>query len=116
MDQNETFKIAGKRLDRLWKTTYYKMSSQLKNLETEQAEMLKTFDGHLADVKSHSAQNKMYLQKEPKYLESFDADTNRNLGGKKKILKWMVEQIPKLREYEEYRSSVFNTRKNTSRL
>ena len=34
------------------------MSGQLKRLEKEQAEMLKTFDGYLADVKSHLAQNK----------------------------------------------------------
>ena len=38
------------------KTTDYTMSSQLKKLESEQAELLKTFDGHLADVKSHLVQ------------------------------------------------------------
>ena len=34
------------------------MSGQLKRLESEQAELLKTFDGHLADVKSQLAQKK----------------------------------------------------------
>ena len=34
------------------------MSGQIKRLESEQAEFLKTFDGHLADVKSHLAQKK----------------------------------------------------------
>ena len=34
------------------------MSGQLKRLESDQAELLKTFDGHLADVKSQLAQKK----------------------------------------------------------
>ena len=44
--------------DRHWKTADYKMSDQLKKLESEHAELLKTFDGYLADVKSQLAQNK----------------------------------------------------------
>ena len=50
--------MAGKNPDRHWKTTDYKMSSQLKRLESEQAELLKTFDRHLADVENHLAKNK----------------------------------------------------------
>ena len=34
------------------------MSGQLNRLESEQVALLKTFDGHLADVKKHLAQNK----------------------------------------------------------
>ena len=50
--------MTGKSADRHWKTTDYKKSVQLKKLENEQAELLKTFDGHLADVKIHLAQKK----------------------------------------------------------
>ena len=50
--------MTGKSPDRHWKTANYKMSGQLKRLECEQTELLKTFDGHLADVKSHMAQKK----------------------------------------------------------
>ena len=50
-----------------------------------------------------------------KYLESFDGDTERKLGKKKQTLKWLVEQIPKLR-IEEFRNCVFNQRKDTLRL
>ena len=52
------FTMAGKNPDITWKTTDYEMSGQLKKLENEQAELLKIFDGNLADVKSHLAQNK----------------------------------------------------------
>ena len=42
--------MAGQNPDRNWKTTDYKISGQLKKLENEQAELLETFDGHLAEV------------------------------------------------------------------
>ena len=81
------------------------MSGQFSKPENEQAELLKTFDGHLADVKSHLAQKKTVsaerayqwffetyhvLEKtkqqqrqllKPMYLENFDGDTKRNLSG-----------------------------------
>ena len=87
------------------------MSGQLKRLKSEQAELLKTFDSHLIDVKGHLAQNytvyadRAYrcffeidddLEKnrqqsrqhlKPKYLDSFDADTERNVGEKMKTQK-----------------------------
>ena len=50
--------MTGMSPDRHWKTADYKMSGQLKKLENEQAELLKKFDGHLADVKSQLAQKK----------------------------------------------------------
>ena len=50
--------MAGKSPDRHWKTTDCEMSGHLKKQESEQAELLKTIDGHFADVKSHLAQNK----------------------------------------------------------
>ena len=58
MDQNEILTTAGKSPDSHWKTADYKMSGQLKRLENEQAELLKTFDRHLADVKIQLAQKK----------------------------------------------------------
>ena len=50
--------MAGKSPDIYWKTADYKMSGQLKELESEHAELLKTFDEHLADVRSQLAQKK----------------------------------------------------------
>ena len=106
--------MTGKSLKSHWKTTDYKMSGQLKRLEIEQAELLKTFDGQLADLKSHLAQKKSVsaervyqcffetyddLKKniqqqrqllKPKYLDSFDADTERKLSKRKETLKWIV--------------------------
>ena len=77
------------------------MSGQLNRLESEQAELLKIFDGHLADVKSELAQKKTIsaerayicffetydkseenrkqqkLLLKQKYFENFDSDTKR---------------------------------------
>ena len=132
--------MAGKSPDRHWKTTDYKMSGQLKKLENEQDDLLKTFDGHLADVKIHLAEKKpIPLEKDyqfffetyddlkenrkqqrqhlkSKYLESFNGDTEQKLGEKNHTLKWLVEQIPKLRKIEDYRNCVFNPRKHTLQL
>ena len=91
--------MAGQSSGGLWKTTGYKMSGQLKKLEN--AELLETFDGHLADVEGRLAQKKTVSAKrayqcffetyekleengqqqrellKPKYLESFDGDTEK---------------------------------------
>ena len=58
MDQNKILTMAEKNPERHWKTSDYKMSGQLKILEREQAELLKTFAGYLAEVKNHLAQKK----------------------------------------------------------
>ena len=59
MDRNEVIKMTGKNPDRHWKWADYKISGlEIKRLEIEQDELLKTFDGHLADVKSQLAQKK----------------------------------------------------------
>ena len=42
--------MTGKNPDRHWKTTDYKILTQLNRLEIEQAYLLKTFDGYRADV------------------------------------------------------------------
>ena len=127
-------------LERHWKTTDYKIWSQIKKLESVQAELLKTFDGHQVDVKSYLAQKKpvpvenayqcffetydgvkknRQQQRQllkPKYLESFDGVAERKLGEKKKTLEWLVEQITKLRKIERYCNTVCNPRKYTLRL
>ena len=111
VDQNEISTMAGKNPDKHWKPTDYKTSGQLKNLECEPAELLKTFDGHLADVKSQLAQKKTVSAEgayqcffetydeieenrkqqrqllKPKYFESYDGDTERKLGDRKQTLK-----------------------------
>ena len=140
MEQNEVLTVTGKSPDRHWKTTDYKMSGQLKRLQNEKAELLKILDGHLADVKSHLAQNKTVtaetacqcffenckeLQEkktateatlEAKVLGEFCCQHQTKIGQKKKRLNWLVEQIPKLREIAEYSSCVLNQRKGTMRL
>ena len=131
--------MAEKSPNRDWKTADYKMSGQLKTLESEQAELLKTFDGHLADVKSQLAQKKAVsaetpyqcffktydeldgnreqqrLILKPKYFKIFDNDTKRNLEEKSKILRWVVEKVPFLRDIERFRTELLDCRKNTIR-
>ena len=114
------------------------MSDQLKRLEKEQAELLKTFDRHLADVKSQLAQKtisaeilykcifKTYDELEEnrkqqrllltqKNFEKLDIDTKRLLEEKSKVLRWVVEKVPFLRDIEGFRTEVINCRKDTVR-
>ena len=107
--------MTGKSPDRHWKTADYKMSGQLKRLESEQADLLKTFDGHLADVKSQLAQKKTVsaerayecsfetydefeekrkqqkLLLKPKFFEIFNSETKHTLEEKSKVLRWVDE-------------------------
>ena len=80
--------MAGRSPDRHWKTTDYKMSGQLKILETEQAELLKTFDGHLADVKNHLAQKKTVSVEKAyqRFFETYD-ELKENRHQQKLLLK-----------------------------
>ena len=104
VDPNEILTIAGENPDRHWKTTVYKKSGQLRRLEIEQIKLFSIFDRLLAEVKSHLAQNKtVYAERayqcffetygdleikrqqhrqllKPKFLQSFDADTDLKLG------------------------------------
>ena len=48
----------GKLSDRHGKMSDYMTSEQLKRIESEQAELLKTLDRHLAELKCHLAQYK----------------------------------------------------------
>ena len=132
--------MAGRSPDRHSKTADYKMSGQLKRLEKEHAELLKTFDGHLADVKNQLAQKKTIsaertyqcffeaydeleenrkqqrLLLKPKCFEIFDSDTKRTLEEKSNALRWVVEKAPFLRNIEGLRTEVFLYWKDTLRL
>ena len=86
-----------------WKTADWKASGQLKTLEKEQADLLKSFSRHLNELEGYLTQNKTMtaegayrcffetydnlednqqqqrLLLKPKYLENFDNDIKRNL-------------------------------------
>ena len=137
VDPNEIFTMAGKSRDKHWQTVDYKRSGQLKRLESEHAELLKTFDGQLADVKNQLAQKKTIsaertyqcffetydeleenrkqqrLLLKPKYFEIFDSDTQRTLEEKSKVLRWVVEKVPFPRDIESLRTELSDCRKNT---
>ena len=53
-EPNDVFLTPVENPDRHWKTVDYKVSGQVKILESEQAELTKIFDRHLADVNSDS--------------------------------------------------------------
>ena len=120
--------MAGKSPDRNWKTTKYKISSLLRIPESEQAELLKTFDGHLAEMKNHLAQKKTVpvektyqcffetydklkenrekqrLFLTPKCSKNLEKDTNRMSEEKRQILWWLVDKVPSLRVNENFHS------------
>ena len=101
--------------------------------------MLKTFDRHLADVKSHLAQRKTVSAKrldqgffetcdkleenrkqqrlllEPKYFENFEIDTKRFLEEKSKVLRSVVGKVHFLRDIESFRKKVADCQKDTVR-
>ena len=52
----------------------------------------------------------------PKYFESFNNYTKRMLEEKSKVLRWLVDKVPDLRDIEDCRSVVVDYRKNTLRV
>ena len=115
------------------------MSDQFKRLEREQAELLKTSDGHLDDVKSLLAQKKTVsterayqcffetydeleenrqqerLLLKPKFFEIFGNDTERILEEKSEVLRWLVEKVPFLRDIERFCTKLVDCPKETLR-
>ena len=107
-----------------WKTADYK------RLESQHAELLKTIDGHIADVKSQLAQKKavstvrayqcffkLYDELEenrqqqrlilkPKFVENFDNDTKRILLEMSKVLRF-------LRDIEHFRTQFVDCPRDT---
>ena len=132
--------MASKSPNRHWKTADWKASGQLKTLEKEQADLLKSFSRHLNELEGYLTQNKTMtaegayrcffetyddledsrqqqrLLLKPKYFENFDNDTKRMLEEMKKVLRWVVDKVPDLRDIEDCRAVVVNYRKDTLRL
>ena len=132
--------MASKSPNRHWKTADWKASGQLKTLEKEQADLLKSFSRHLNELEGYLTQNKTMtaegayrcffetydnlednrqqqrLLLKPKYFESFDNDTKRMLEEKRKVLRWVVDKIPDLRFFENCRAVVVDYRKDTLRV
>ena len=131
--------MASKSPNRHWKTANWKASGQLKTLEKEQADLLKSFSRHLNELEGYLTQNKTMtaesayrcffetydnlednrqqqrLLLKPKYVESFDNDTKPILEEKGKVLRWVVDKIPDLQDIEDCRAVVVDYRKDTLR-
>ena len=127
--------MASKSPNRHWKTADWKASGQLKTLEKEQADLLKSFSRHLNELEGYLTQNKtrtaegayqcffdlednrqqQRLLLKPKYFESFDNDTKRMLEEKSKVLGWVVDKKPDLQDIEDCRAVVVDYRKDTLR-
>ena len=132
--------MASKSPNRHWKTADWKESGQLKTLEKEQADLLKSFSRHPNDLEGYLIQNKTMtaegayrcffetydnlednrhkqrLLLKPKYFENFDNDTKRMLEEKSKVLRWVVDKVPDLRDIEDCREVVVDYRKDTLRV
>ena len=131
--------MASKSPNRHWKTADWKASGQLKTLEKEQVDLLKSFSRYLNELEGFLTQNKTMtaegayrcffetydnlednrqqqrLLLKPKYFESFDNDTKRMLEEKRKVLRWVVDKVPDLRGIEDCRAIVVDYRKDTLR-
>ena len=131
--------MASKSPNRHWKTADWKASGQLKTLEKEQVDLLKSFSRYLNELEGFLTQNKTMtaegayrcffetydnlednrqqqrLLLKPKYFESFDNDTKRMLEEKRKVLRWVVDKVPDLRGIEDCRAIVVDNRKDTLR-
>ena len=53
-------------------------------------------------LEANRKQKKLLLK--PKYLEAFDNDTKRMLEEKSKVLRWVVDKVPFLRDIEMFRT------------
>ena len=132
--------MASKSPNRHWKTADWKASGQLKTLQKEQVDLLKSFSRHLNELEGYQTQNKTMTSEgayrcffeiydnlednrqqqrlllKPKYFESFENDTKRMLEQKRKVLRRVVDKVPDLRDIENCRAIVFDYRKDTLRL
>ena len=60
-------------------------------------------------------QQQQSLLLKPKHFENFDNDIKRMLEEKSKVLRWVVDKVPDLRDIEDCRAVVFDYRKDTLR-
>ena len=135
--------MACKSSNRHWKTADLKASGQLKTLEKEQVDLLKSFSRHLKELEGYTTQNKTMtaegayrcffetyenledkqqqqrLLLKPKFFESFDKlwhqayDTKCMLEEKSKVLRWVVDKVPDLRDIDDCRAVVVDYQKDT---
>ena len=129
--------MAGESPDRqTWKTDR-RVAGQFKQLEKEQKDLLKQFSRYQAEQESYLAQKKtmtgiqaykcfyetfdrlaenrsdqLELLK-PKYQDPYASDTKRMLEEKKKVLSWLLNKVPELRDIVSLRSQVSDYRANT---
>ena len=131
--------MASKSPNRNWKTADWKASGQLKTLEKEQTDLLKSFSRNLNELEGYLTQNKTMAAEDayrcffetydnlednrqqqrlllkPKYFENFDNDTKLMLEEKSKVLRWVVDKVPDLRDIEDCRAIVDDYRKEILR-
>ena len=131
--------MASKSPNRHWKTADWKASGQLKTLEKVQADLLKSFSRHLNKLEDYLTQNKTMtvegayrcffetydnlednrqqqrLLLKPKYFESFDNDTKQMLEEKSKVLRWVVDKVPDLRDIGDWHAVVVDYLKDALR-
>ena len=129
--------MTGKSPDRqTWKTDR-RVTGQFKQLEKEQKDLLKQFSRYQAELEGYLAQKKtmtgiqaykcfyetfdrlaenrsdqLELLK-PKYQDPFASDTKRMLDEKRKILSWLLKEVPDLDDIVSGRSQVSDYRANT---
>ena len=65
------------------------------------------------NLEDNRQQQRLILK--PKYFESFDKDTKRMLEEKSKVLRWVVDKVPDLRDIQDCRAVVVDYRKDTLR-
>ena len=65
------------------------------------------------NMEDNRQQQRLLLK--PKYFESFDNDTKRMLEEKSKVLRWVVDKVPDLRDIEDCRAVVVDYRKDILR-
>ena len=131
--------MAGKSPDRqTWKTDR-RVAGQFKQLEKEQKDLLKQFSRYQAEQEGYLAQKKTMTGTQaykyfyetfdqleenrsnqmkllnPKYQEPFASDTKRMLDEKRKILSWLLKEVPDLDDIVYGRSQVSDYRANTLR-
>ena len=63
------------------------------------------------NLEDNRQQQRLLLK--PKYFENFDNDTKRLFEEKSKVLRWVVDKVPDLRDLEDCRAVVVDYRKDT---
>ena len=66
------------------------------------------------NLEDNRQQQRLLLKR--KYFESFDKDTKRMLEEKSKVLRWVVDKVPDLRDIEDCRAVNVDYRKDTFRV